>query len=143
MIRLATIFSGIGAVEFAMRRLNLKHEIVFACDNGEREVEYDIEKERKAVFSLNTKKWKKDYVDRLYSSLTRKTNYVEKSYLANYKSLKEENYYQDVFLLDGKDYKGEVDLFVGGSPCQSFSSVGFQGGLEDAEAHFFMNMRDL
>lgn len=137
MIRLATIFSGIGAVEFAMRRLNLKHEIVFACDNGEREVEYDIEKERKAVFSLNTKKWKKDYVDRLYSSLTRKTNYVEKSYLANYKSLKEENYYQDVFLLDGKDYKGEVDLFVGGSPCQSFSSVGFQGGLEDARGTLF------
>lgn len=137
MIRLATIFSGIGAVEFAMRRLNLKHEIVFACDNGEREVEYDIEKERKAVFSLNTKKEKKEYVDRLYSSLTRKTNYVEKSYLANYKSLKEENYYQDVILLDGKDYKGEVDLFVGGSPCQSFSSVGFQGGLEDARGTLF------
>ena len=137
MIRLATIFSGIGAVEFAMRRLNLKHEIVFACDNGEREVEYDIEKERKAVFSLNTKKEKKDYVDRLYSSLTRKTNYVEKSYLANYKSLNEENYYQDDILLDGKDYKGEVDLFVGGSPCQSFSSVGFQGGLEDARGTLF------
>lgn len=137
MIRLATIFSGIGAVEFAMRRLNLKYEIVFACDNGEREVEYDIEKERKTVFSLNTKKEKKEYVDRLYSSLTRKTNYVEKSYLANYKSLKEENYYQDVILLDGKDYKGEVDLFVGGSPCQSFSSVGFQGGLEDARGTLF------
>ena len=137
MIRLATIFSGIGAVEFAMRRLNLKHEIVFACDNGEREVEYDIEKERKAVFSLNTKKEKKEYVDRLYSSLTGKTNYVEKSYLANYKSLKEENYYQDVILLDGKDYKDEVDLFVGGSPCQSFSSVGFQGGLEDARGTLF------
>lgn len=137
MIRLATIFSGIGAVEFAMRRLNLKHEIVFACDNGEREVEYDIEKERKAVFSLNTKKEKKEYVDRLYSSLTRKTNYVEKSYLANYKSLKEDNFYQDVILLDGKDYEGEVDLFVGGSPCQSFSSVGFQGGLEDARGTLF------
>ena len=33
IIRLATLFSGIGAIEFALRRLNLKSEIVFACDN--------------------------------------------------------------------------------------------------------------
>lgn len=34
MIRLGTTFSGIGAVEHALERLNIKHEIVFACDNG-------------------------------------------------------------------------------------------------------------
>ena len=137
MIKLATIFSGIGAVEFAMRRLNINHKIVFACDNGEREVQYDIEKERKTVFSLKTQKEKKEYVDQLYSNLTSKTNYVEKSYLANYPSLKENHFYQDVILLDGRDYEGKVDLFVGGSPCQSFSSVGFQGGLEDARGTLF------
>ncbi|MBO7537648.1 MAG: DNA (cytosine-5-)-methyltransferase [Prevotella sp.] len=31
-IRLATTFSGIGAIEYAFKRLNLKHEIVFAGD---------------------------------------------------------------------------------------------------------------
>ena len=37
MIRLATVFSGIGAIEWAVKRLNLEHELVFACDNGERD----------------------------------------------------------------------------------------------------------
>ncbi|HHD81808.1 MAG TPA: DNA (cytosine-5-)-methyltransferase [Campylobacterales bacterium] len=32
-IRLATMFSGIGAVEFALKRLQLKSEIIFASDN--------------------------------------------------------------------------------------------------------------
>ena len=35
MIKLATVFSGIGAVEHALDRLKLPYEIVFACDNGE------------------------------------------------------------------------------------------------------------
>jgi DNA (cytosine-5)-methyltransferase 1 len=33
MIRLATVFSGIGAIEQAFKRLQMPHEIVFACDN--------------------------------------------------------------------------------------------------------------
>ena len=35
MIRLATVFSGIGAIEHALYRMGLEHQIVFACDNGE------------------------------------------------------------------------------------------------------------
>ena len=31
-LRLATVFSGIGSVEHALLRLNIPHEIVFACD---------------------------------------------------------------------------------------------------------------
>lgn len=31
-IRLATVFSGIGSIEHALLRLNIPHEIVFACD---------------------------------------------------------------------------------------------------------------
>ena len=38
MIRLATVFSGIGAIEHALDRMNLEHEIVFACDNGDVEI---------------------------------------------------------------------------------------------------------
>ena len=35
MIRLATVFSGIGAIEHALQRMQIKNEIVFACDNGD------------------------------------------------------------------------------------------------------------
>ena len=39
MIKLATVFSGIGAIEHALDRMQLEHEIVFACDNGDVELE--------------------------------------------------------------------------------------------------------
>ena len=35
LIRLATVFSGIGAIEHALERMQLEHKIVFACDNGD------------------------------------------------------------------------------------------------------------
>ena len=38
MIKLATVFSGIGAIEHALDRMEIEHEIVFACDNGDVEV---------------------------------------------------------------------------------------------------------
>ena len=38
VIRLATVFSGVGAIEHAFLKLNVPYEIVFACDNGEREL---------------------------------------------------------------------------------------------------------
>jgi DNA (cytosine-5)-methyltransferase 1 len=31
-VKIATLFSGIGAAEYALRRLNLKHKVVFAGD---------------------------------------------------------------------------------------------------------------
>lgn len=34
-LRLATVFSGIGAIEQALLRMHVNHEIVFACDNGD------------------------------------------------------------------------------------------------------------
>ena len=39
-MRLATVFSGIGSIEQSLIRLGIDHEIVFACDNGD--VELDI-----------------------------------------------------------------------------------------------------
>jgi DNA (cytosine-5)-methyltransferase 1 len=92
MLKLATVFSGIGAIEHALQRMNLKYEIVFACD-----------------------------IDK----------FVKQSYFANY-DITEDNWYDDIRDLDGKKYKNKVDLFVGGSPCQSFSLVGKRKGLEDA-----------
>ena len=41
MIRVATVFSGIGSIEHALDRLEIPHQIVFACDNGDIEVEYN------------------------------------------------------------------------------------------------------
>jgi DNA (cytosine-5)-methyltransferase 1 len=136
-IRLATVFSGIGAIEFAFKRLGIAHDTVFACDNGERDIEYDEKSEKAAVAALPDAYAKKEYVDRLYASKTRHHNYVKDSYLANYPELPEARFYEDVKLLDGTDFAGQVDLFVGGSPCQSFSSVGFQKGLEDARGTLF------
>ncbi len=136
MIKLATLFSGIGAVEQALIRMNKDYEIVFACDNGEIEINFDVEEAKNEIFKLNDKKAKKEYVDKIYSSTTRKRNYVKESYLANYK-INPDDFHLDVRLLDGRDYENQVDLLVGGSPCQSFSSIGFQGGLDDARGTLF------
>lgn len=78
---------------------------------------------------------KKKYVDRLYAG-KESQNKVRASYMANYK-IKEEDFHWNVSFLDGKQYEGKVDLFVGGSPCQSFSLVGKQRGLEDTRGTLF------
>lgn len=135
-IKVGTVFSGIGSFEFALRRLGIPHEIVFACDNGEIDAPYDIEKERAAVKSFNNPQEKCSYVKKLYKSLTSKTNFVEKSYLSNY-NCPNDHFFYDALLLDGTDYRGKVDIFVGGSPCQSFSSVGFKRGLNDTRGTLF------
>ena len=136
MIKLATLFSGIGAVEQALNRMRIPYEIIFACDNGEIEINIDEQDVKDKVFSMKTKEEKKDFIDELYASKTKKQNHVKKSYLANY-DINEDDFHLDVRFLDGRDYEGQVDLLVGGSPCQSFSSVGFQGGLEDARGTLF------
>ena len=138
MIRLATLFSGIGSIEQALDRINVPHEIVFACDNGDVEIEYNHEEEFNKIRNMKSKLEKKQYVDDLYSSKSRKQNYVKQSYLANYgDKISEDDFHLDINLLDGNDYKDKVDLLVGGSPCQSFSTVGFKGGLEDARGTLF------
>lgn len=81
--------------------------------------------------------WKKqkEYVDSLYEGLE-KRNKVRESYMANY-TISEEDFHWNAAFLNGKQYKDKVDLFVGGSPCQSFSLVGKQRGLEDTRGTLF------
>ena len=134
MLRLATLFSGIGAIEQALLQLNIDHRIVFACDNGERELSISREEIEKAIKNMNYRE-KKEYIDKLYLD-TSKKNLMEKSYKANYK-IEDEDFYQDVRFLDGNKYKGQVDLLVGGSPCQSFSVNGKRGGFEDTRGTLF------
>lgn len=96
-IRLATSFSGIGAIEYAFKRLKLNAEIVFAGD-----------------IDANCKK----------------------SYFANY-DITEEQWHTDIHEFNAKPYKGNVDLFVGGAPCQAFSIVGEQHGFDDTRGTLF------
>lgn len=83
----------------------------------------------------NNWKARKEYVDSLYAGLE-KRNKVKQSYMANY-TISDEDYHWNVAFLNGKQYAGKVDLFVGGSPCQSFSLVGKQRGLEDTRGTLF------
>ncbi len=81
--------------------------------------------------------WKarKKYVDSLYAGMETR-NKVKQSYMSNY-DVKEQDFHWNVCFLDGKQYVDNIDLFVGGSPCQSFSLVGKQRGLEDTRGTLF------
>ena len=78
---------------------------------------------------------KKHYVDDLYKG-NESRNKVKTSYMANY-DCDEDDFHWDVTFLDGTQYRNQVDLFVGGSPCQSFSLVGKQRGLSDTRGTLF------
>lgn len=85
--------------------------------------------------SLDSYEEQKRYVDNLYVGKESR-NKVKQSYMANYK-VADKDFHWNVAFLDGKQYQGQVDLFVGGSPCQSFSLVGKQRGLEDTRGTLF------
>lgn len=78
---------------------------------------------------------KKEYVDNLYKG-NEKRNKVKTSYMANYEC-DDNHFHWDVTFIDGHQYRNQVDLFVGGSPCQSFSSLGKKRGLSDTRGTLF------
>ncbi len=131
-LRVATVFSGIGSPEFALKRSGIQHKLVFACDNGETALTKSEDQILKELLEIPSSE-KKKYID---SFLPKKINYVKKSFLANY-DLAEKHFHHDVKLLDGNEYKNKVDLFIGGSPCQSFTLLGHQKGLEEARGTLF------
>lgn len=135
-LRLGTVFSGIGAIEQALVRLNIEHEIKFACDNGDIPLEINTEEELNRIRLLSSPIEKNDYVKHIYKTNSRKTNFVEKSYLGNY-DIDPNYFFYDVKMLDGTDFTNQIDLFVGGSPCQSFSIAGARGGFEDTRGTLF------
>lgn len=133
-IKVATVFSGIGAPEQALKKLNIDYDIVFACDNDEIELKESFE-DIKRNFKKSQYSDINKYVSDIYSN-TKKPKYVKQSYFANY-DIDEERWYPDIRFLDGKKYKNNIDIFIGGSPCQSFSIIGKRGGLEDARGTLF------
>lgn len=179
-MRLATVFSGIGSIEQALKRLGINYEIVFACDNGDVELdllegedllEYkrltklrskkqlklkkDIEKLSKLTIKENTiaeqirnrvrnlpsKDSKREFIEQLYKKHGRGRNFVKMTYLANYSDhINESDFHLDARFFDGRDYRSEneeLDLLVGGSPCQAFSTVGAKYGLNDTRGTLF------
>ena len=79
---------------------------------------------------------KRKFVDDLYKNNSKGINYVKQTYLANY-IINQDDFHLDVHFLDGRDYANKVDLMVGGSPCQAFSSNGKRGGLADTRGTLF------
>ena len=177
-MKLATVFSGLGAIEQALHRMGIDYEIVFACDNGDVELnlldgdeleEYTILKKQRSKKQLKkqedidrleklgekenqiaedirnqiqlmpNKIDKKKYVDELYKKRSRQTNFVKTAYLANYGHLINiDDFHLDIRFLDATDYANDdIDLLVGGSPCQAFSAVGAQYGLSDTRGTLF------
>ena len=68
------------------------------------------------------------FVSNLYDEKGR--NYVKDAFFANY-DIKEEDWHTDIRFMDATPYKGQVDLYVGGSPCCSFSKAGKRLCMED------------
>lgn len=134
MIKLATVFSGIGAPEEALKQLGIDFEIVFACDNGERELKIDYDEIISNTANMSYEE-RLQYVSNLYEQ-TKKENYVKQSYFANHE-ITEEKWFEDVRFIDGDRYSGMVDILVGGSPCQSFSTYGKKQGFEDTRGTLF------
>lgn len=87
MLKVATLFSGIGTPEQSLKHLQVEHETVFACE-----------------------------IDK----------YARTTYLAN--NQEPNTFYDDVYNIDGNKYKNQIDILIGGSPCQSFSIAGKRKG---------------
>lgn len=134
MLKIATVFSGIGAPEEALKQLNIGYEIVFACDNGERysdDIDVRIEAIRHSEPGISFQ----DAAKKAYDS-TNKPNNVKKTYFANY-NIREERWHEDIRYLDGKLFREKVDILIGGSPCQAFSTYGKRLGLDDTRGTLF------
>lgn len=62
--------------------------------------------------------------------------FCKKTYFANYK-ITDVNWHNDIRQFCAVKYNGLIDLFVGGSPCQSFSIGGKRKGLEESRGTLF------
>ena len=128
MIKVATVFSGIGAFEYALRKMNIEHKIVFACDCGDRKVELNQDTILELQKIVDDGK-RYERVNEIYDKAKR-GNRVKDTYLSNFE-IENNTWFTDIRFVNGKPYENQIDIFVGGSPCQSFSLMGKRKGLDD------------
>lgn len=64
MIKLATLFSGVGAIEEAFIKQKIEYKIVFAADNGEREIKSTAEEIREQTKGMSLQE-KNKYIEEL------------------------------------------------------------------------------
>ena len=118
MIRLGTLFSGIGAIEQALKRMGLDHRIVFACDNGELELKLlptekqcELDKLKKiASYRLTPKE--KERLQKL-QALEQKIIQTKYDEIKNLNSIEDKNTcVQELYLeySNGKNYVKETYL---------------------------------
>lgn len=92
---------------------------------------------REHCYNLQNKEERSHFVNELYRRYEgNKRNYVKESYLANY-IIDSGDFHTDIRFMRGDEYAGHVDILVGGSPCQSFSTYGKKQGLEDVRGTLF------
>lgn len=91
-MKLATVFSGIGAIEQALHRMGIDYEIVFACDNGDVELNLLEGKELNdytKLKKLRSKKQLKNQTDIEYlEDLGRKENQIAEEIRIQIQSMK-------------------------------------------------------
>lgn len=175
MLRVGTLFSGIGAFEEALKQMGISHRILFACDNGEIEfipftdkakrkrykdlahnasnlppqekIEFEalkgeltlaLDDIRQKCQELGSNSQRTEYINQLYQRFSpfKNHNYVKDAYLANY-DIDPMQFHTDIRFISGVEYANQVDILVGGSPCQSFSTYGKKMGLNDVRGTLF------
>jgi DNA (cytosine-5)-methyltransferase 1 len=97
-VNIATLFSGVGTPELALKALGVEHKTIFACE-----------------------------IDK----------YARKTYLEN--NQEPNTFYEDVTKLDANKYLNQIDILIGGFPCQAFSIAGKQLGFEDTRGTLFFD----
>ena len=63
-------------------------------------------------------------------------NDCKTAYFANYQ-INKDQWHTDIHNFDATPFKDQIDLFVGGAPCQAFSMRGKRGGFEDTRGTLF------
>ena len=76
-VRLATTFSGIGAIEWGLRRLGINHEIIFACDNGNIDLNINTDEMLRKIKALNDVEEKKTFANNLLKNAQNQTLYFK------------------------------------------------------------------